>query len=73
MKFKAIIEVVYNVHPNHYGDDRSVEEMLQIDQENFESDPHALINMWTEENPLEISVVKHESSQLQSINTGGKS
>lgn len=44
MKFKATIEVVYDADPVHYGD-VTVDEMLAIDREAFEGDPHMLLDI----------------------------
>jgi hypothetical protein len=44
MKFKATIEVTYDVDPEHYGNG-TVDEMLAIDRESFEADPHMLLDI----------------------------
>ncbi len=49
MKFKATIEVVYDVNPDHYvdenGDHQDVKKMLALDRENLEAEPHSFIDM----------------------------
>ena len=56
MKFKGTITVIYDVNPENYGDNKTVVEMLAIDKENMEADPHSLIDMYTDGHPLEIEL-----------------
>ena len=44
MKFEATIKVVYDVDPVHYGNG-TVDQMLAIDRENLEAEPHAFLDM----------------------------
>ena len=43
MKFKATIEIIYDVNPEHYNNG-TVDEMLAIDRENLEAEPHAFLD-----------------------------
>ena len=49
MKFKATIEIVYDVNPDHYvdenGDHQDVEAMLDIDRPNLEEAPESFMDM----------------------------
>jgi hypothetical protein len=57
MKFKATLEIVYDVNPDHYvddnGDHQDVEKMLAIDRENIESEPHAFLDFGEVKTTLE--------------------
>jgi hypothetical protein len=48
MKFKATIVVIYDVDPKHYTDEEGnvsdVDEMLAIDRENLDAEPHAFLD-----------------------------
>jgi hypothetical protein len=44
MKFKATIVVIYDADPEHYAPAETVEDMLAIDRENLEAEPHAFLD-----------------------------
>ncbi len=56
MKFRATITVVYEINPENYGANITVDEMLAIDKENMEEDPHSVLDMYTKEHPLELEL-----------------
>ncbi len=52
MRFRAIIEVEYDVNPEHYRDSngelQSVEAMLAIDLHSLEDDPESFVGLGTD-------------------------
>ncbi len=59
MKFKATIEVIYEVVTENYGDNKTVDEMIKIDQENFDDDPVSLLD-GANADDVSISVEEYE-------------
>lgn len=45
MKVKLTVTVEYNLVPEYYPENCTPEEMVAIDQENFNSDPKALLEL----------------------------
>lgn len=45
MKAELTVIIKYDLIPEYYPDNCSIEEMVAIDQENFNSDPDALLEL----------------------------